>query len=401
MADDDGIRSIGQRIHEIRKREGISRADLAASVERSSEWLKSVELGRRQIDRIGPLLVIAERLGVDLTELVGIPPRDARGDTPRGYDAIPPLRRALMRHQLGQVTGHLRPIADLRLDAHEAHRHRRAARFGDLGMLLPGLLDDTSAAATEFDGEERLQAHGLLSSLLCDTTMLVKRVGQIDLATVSARQAVDAAAASGDPLLEIAAMWTQAEVCMSAGARREALGIVTTGLDRLDGLLNDDDMTAWSLWGTMHLVAAIGAAQWNERADAGSHLVEARQAAARTGDRNDFETAFGPANTALMSLSAGLEMGDGQAALSATEGVDLSRLPVERRARHLIDVGRAHAQGNDDTASMRALLEADRLAPEYVHAHGLVRDMVVTARRRDLLTSREPVHRMARRIGVS
>ncbi|WP_406286521.1 hypothetical protein [Embleya sp. NBC_00896] len=43
---------------------------------------------------------------------------------------------------------------------------------------------------------------------------------------------------------------------------------------------------------------------------------------------------------------------------------------------------------------------ADRLAPEYVQAHPLVRDTVTTAKRRNLLTSREPVLRMARRIGV-
>ncbi|MFE3197147.1 helix-turn-helix domain-containing protein [Embleya sp. NPDC059237] len=400
MADDHDIRSIGQRIHDIRRREGISRADLAAVADRSTDWLKSVELGRRQLDRIGPLMAIADRLGVDLTELIGVAPRDDR--SPRtGYDAVPQIRRSLLRHQLGQPTGHPRPLADLRLDAHTAHRHRQAARFGDLGALLPGLIDDASTAAAAHGGDERQQTHGLLSAVLCDTAMLVKRLGQIDLATVSARQAVDAAVAAGDPLLEIAAMWTQAEVCVSAGARVEGLGIVRAGLDRLDALLSDDDMPAWSLWGTMHLVAAVQAAQWSDRATVEDHIREATAAAERTGDRNDHGTCFGPANAALMELSSRLELGDGRAALEATQGVDLSALPTERRARHLIDVGRAHAQARDDAASMRALLDADRLAPEYVHSHAMVRDMVVTARRRDLLTSREPVHRMARRIGVS
>jgi len=400
MAEHD-IRSIGQRIHELRTHAGIARADLAAAVDRSPDWLKSVELGRRQIDRIGPLLIIAARLGVDLTDLIGTAPgADHAADIRRGHDAVPSLRRALMRHQLGQATGSPRPMADLRLDAHESRRMRRGARFGDMGTLLPGLIDDTSTAASGLDGDARLDAHRLLSGVLCDTAMLVKRIGRIDLATVAAQQAIDAAAASGDVLAEIAAMWTQAEVCMSAGARSEALGVVGAGLDRLDGLLTDDDLPAWSLWGTLHLVAAVGAAQWCERAETRSHLADAARAAERIGDRNDFETAFGVANTALMSLSAGLEMGDGRAALEATDDVDLSRLPVERRARHLIDVARAHAQDRDDETSMRALLDADRLAPEYVHSHVLVRDMVVTARRRDLLTSREPVHRMARRIGA-
>ncbi|MFE5325842.1 helix-turn-helix domain-containing protein [Embleya sp. NPDC056575] len=400
MSDDHEL-SIGQRVKALRKERGIDRREMAAALDRSPEWMRSVEDGRRQLDRFSTILTIADLLGVSLLDLVGAPARPALADEhPRGLDAVPGLRRALLRNQLGQVTGTPRALADIHMDTLTAHRYRASARFGELGLLLPGLVDDASRAARGLDGDDRRQAHELLSGALTDAAMMTKKLGHIDLATVCARQAADAAADADNPLLSLAAAWTQAEVCMSAGATTEANGIVDSALDRLDGMLGDDDMAAWSLWGTMHLVAAVGAAQWCRRRDVEAHLSEARRAAARTGERDDYQTAFGPANTAILAVSARLELGDGRAALDETRDVDTSRLPKERRARRKIDIARAHAQDADDESSMRALLEADRIAPEYVHAHPLVRDMVTTAHRRNHLTSREPLHRMSRRIGL-
>ncbi|MFI1380934.1 helix-turn-helix domain-containing protein [Embleya sp. NPDC020886] len=399
MVDDHDL-SIGQRVKALRKERGIDRRAMATALDRSPDWMRSVEDGRRQLDRFSTILTIADLLGVSLLDLVGTPHREARRDeAPRGLDAVPTLRRALLRHQLGQPTGAPRNLADIHLDTLTAHRYRANARFGELGLLLPALIDDASTAAAGLAGDERLAAAGFLSSCLADAAMMAKKLGAIDLATIAARQAADAAIDAESPLLSLAAAWTQAEVCMSAGATSEADATIRTALDRLDGMLGDD-MAVWSLWGTLHLVAAVGAAQWCERRDAEQHLAEARRAAERTGERNDFETAFGPANVALLGVSARLELGDGRASLEATRGVDLARLPKERKARRYIDIGRAHAQDSDDEASMRALLEADRIAPEYVHAHPLVRDMVTTAKRRNLLASREPVLRMARRIGI-
>ncbi len=51
----------------------------------------------------------------------------------------------------------------------------------------------------------------------------------------------------------------------------------------------------------------------------------------------------------------------------------------------LIDVARAHAQRRHVSDAVAALVEAERLTPEQVHAHALVRQVVA-----DLLAMQTP-----------
>lgn len=396
-------KTIGQRVGELRREQGIRRADLAAAVGRSVDWLVSIEVGRRNLNNFGIIQQLADHLRVDISELTDRPARSTGIEGKRGFDAIPAIRRALLRAQLpGPVGGTPVALEHLRRSVDKAHHHRRHGEFGDLGLILPHLLTEAAATAGALEGDASAEALVLLAEARHDAAMMTKKLGHVDLAALAATQSLQAATASGDELWMAAAAWTQAEVYFSAGAVPEGLTLVQNTLDRLDGLLGSDDPRVWSLWGTLHLLAALGAAQWNERADVAGHLAEAERALAANeyAERDDFQTVFGPANTALIRVGAALELGDGPASLDSMRGVSTRQLPKERKARHLIDVGRANMAGGRDEQAMTALLDASRMAPEYTHAHALVRDMVVTALNREKASSRAPARVMAHRIGV-
>lgn len=71
--------------------------------------------------------------------------------------------------------------------------------------------------------------------------MWAKRLGHVDLAGMAAVQALRAARKSGDPLLVTMAVWTQAEVYITAGAIGEAHELTTRTIDELDGHLGENE----------------------------------------------------------------------------------------------------------------------------------------------------------------
>lgn len=86
---------------------------------------------------------------------------------------------------------------------------------------------------------------------------------------------------------------------MRLGARRAAGTVARTALAELDGVTPDQpDTTQAEALGTLHLTAALIAARDGNVGDMGAHLAEARDIAARTGERNHLHFHFGAANGA-------------------------------------------------------------------------------------------------------
>jgi mannitol-1-/sugar-/sorbitol-6-phosphatase len=112
-----------------------------------------------------------------------------------------------------------------------------------------------------------------------------------------------------------------------------------------------------SLWGTMHLRAALIAAYWNNREDAAAHLREAEDAAQRLGrDGNHYDTMFGPTNVAIHHVAVAVELGNAKAAIEHASRINASGLGRERRARLAIDLARAfeHARKHDKATGIAA-----------------------------------------------
>jgi hypothetical protein len=132
-----------------------------------------------------------------------------------------------------------------------------------------------------------------------------------------------------------------------------------------------------SLYGALNLALAVVHARAGRRQASRDAITVARAIGDRLGaDRNDYNTEFGPANVELHAISVAVDLGDAGEALEVAANVDASQLSPERQSRLYIDLARAHGQRRHVGEAVHALLEAERQAPEQVHSHSMVRDLV-------------------------
>jgi transcriptional regulator with XRE-family HTH domain len=289
--------------------------------------------------------------------------------------SVPAIRRALLAYDelaCGLDGNQATPLAlsALRRAISHAGRLRQASRYADLGADLPTLLAQVQLAAHETADDERQAAFGLLAEANHLAAGFLKKAAVSDLAWVAVDRASHAAERAELPLLKAASAYRVANLLLEVGYHRDAADIAGKAIDTLEPGVGTAPAAYLSLWGALHLKSAVIAAGRGDQAAAWQHLGEAKAAARRLGrDRNDFWTAFGPTNVALHEVSLAVLLGDAGMALQRARTVKLTSFPrglLERRSHLLIDVARAHADARQDAMAVRALLQADRVAPEEV-----------------------------------
>jgi transcriptional regulator with XRE-family HTH domain len=402
---------IGERIAIYRRRRGLTQLVLAGLIGRSESWLSQVERGIRPVDRLSVLIDISHILKIDVTDLTGQPfslaPNGsleneavrAIGQALTRYDAIPAI--------LDSIRGRDAPLPDLaslRRDLRRAWQFRQAARYSELGAVLPRLIADTEVATREFEGTDRLAAFAVLAETYHVGAMALKKFGENELAWIAADRGVLAAERAEAPLLMAVSARAVGQVFMSAGRLDEAERVSTAAHTALEPGLGKASPEYLSVWGALLLTRAIIAARKNDRSTAGQFLHEAAATAGRLGqDRNDFWTAFGPTNVAIHAVSVDVELGDPAAGLCRAPSVDPSRLSpelVERRVYHMIDLARGYAHQRNDAAAVLTLLEAERAAPEEVRYHVIVPEMLRDLLRRERRAATPGLRPLAARVGV-
>jgi hypothetical protein len=146
------------------------------------------------------------------------------------------------------------------------------------------------------------------------------------------------------------------------------------------------DADATALWGGLNLVMAIAAARGRDRDAAIAAIARAEDAAKRLGPAfvdGRFDTEFCTRNVALHAVAVAVELGDAAEAVRRASDLDTAGLSPERRAQLLVDLARAHTQRRRGAAAVKALEEAERLAPEMVRCHRLARETVRELLRRE------------------
>ena len=402
---------IGERIAIYRRRRGLTQLVLAGLIGRSESWLSQVERGIRPIDRLSVLIDIAHVLKVNVTDLTGQPFSLA----PNGSfenDALRAIRRALTRYDA--IPAILDPAHDKRAPAPDvaslqrhlqrAWRLRQAARYSELGTVLPRLMADTERATRELEGIDRLAAFAVLTETYHVTAMALKKFGENELAWIAADRGVLAAERAEAPLLMAVSARAVGQVFMSAGRLDEADSVSAAALTALEPRLGNPSPEHLSIWGALLLTRAMIAARKNDRPTAQQFIGEAQAIAGRLGqDRNDFWTIFGPTNVAIHAVSVDVELGDPAAGLRKAPSVDPSRLSpelVERRVYHMIDVARGYAQQRNDAAAVLTLLEAERVAPEEVRFHVIVPELLRELLKRERRAATPGLRPLAARVGV-
>jgi transcriptional regulator with XRE-family HTH domain len=401
---------IGERIAIYRRRRGLTQLVLAGLVGRSESWLSQVERGTRPIDRLSVLIDIAHVLKVNVTDLTGQPFSLApNGDLEN--QTVRAIRQALTRYDailvLDLASGNdaARPNpATLRRDLRQAWQLRQAARYTELGTMLPQLLADAERATRELDGADRLAAFAVSAETYHLAAMALKKFGENELAWIAADRGILAADRAEAPLLMAVSARAIGQVFMSAGRLDEAESVSTAALTTLEPRLGNASPEHLSVYGALLLTRAIIAARKNDRATADQFIREAEATARRLGqDRNDFWTIFGPTNVAIHAVSVDVELGDPAAGLRKAPSVDPSRLSpelVERRVYHMIDLARGYAQQRNDAAAVLTLLEAERAAPEEVRYHVIVPEMLRELLKRERRAATTGLRSLAARVGV-
>jgi transcriptional regulator with XRE-family HTH domain len=399
---------IGDRIAYWRQRRGLTQRVLADLIGRSESWLSQVERGIRSVDRMSVMLDLASVLRVKVTDLTGQPLSLA----PNGgvdFDPIADIRHALLPYDViaaSMRAGAQEPpnLDDLRRDTAAAWDLWEGSRYVELGGRLPGLLAHAKAAARGHSGDDQRAAWGLLANAYNLTSATLHKVDEHELAWIASDRAMAAAERAESLPLIGASTWWLAHVFLRNGRIDEATGLLRTGIDALEPALGHAGPAHLSVWGAMLLTSAITAAKRNDRADAYAYVREARQAAERLGsDANHLATAFGPTNVALRTVAVPVELGDASEALQVARTIDPSPLApnlLERRAMFHIDVARAYGQRHNDAAAVATLLEAERIAPEEIHYHVVVRELLRELLKRERRSATPGLRPLAQRVGV-
>ncbi|HZD01651.1 MAG TPA: helix-turn-helix transcriptional regulator [Actinomycetes bacterium] len=402
----DDATPLGDRIAYYRRRRGLSQVKLAGLLGRSESWLSQVERGVRSIDRISVLTEVAAALNVPVTELTPDPlVQERAGEHPTvravrlalsGQEALAAMfkeeRRALREQP---------DFEDLRARAEQAWELTHAARYADLGKLLPALIADLEAAARPRDSAGRQTAFLLLAEVYQATAAAMSKLRDLETAWVAGDRSISAAERGEDPGLAAAGAFRIAHALLSSGRLPEALRTALTAAAALEPDVAHGSPELVALWGALNQVAAVIATRAGEEETARACLRKAEEAAERLpSDRNDFHTEFGRANVALHAVSIAVELGDAGDALRRAGAIDVSTLSAERQARFLLDVARAYAQRRKAAETVRTLEEAEALTPEHVRSHPMVREMVRDLLRRERRTVNPALRALAQRVGV-
>jgi transcriptional regulator with XRE-family HTH domain len=370
--------ALGRKLADARKRRGLSQPELARMIDRSVAWVSQVERGVRRIDRMSVLEILADALGIPLAELAAESPVVAAVNEEQPGAAGLRLVLSGAWSLRAMLNGHDVPLMDeVRGKVERAWSLAHEARYADLADLLGDLVPELESGARAVAPEERPGMFELLASAYQACSAALAELDEPEAAWIAADRGMAAAERAGNPLLVAAGAFRLVIVFIGARYYAQAAEVTRTAADALWHIADNGTPEAMSMWGALTLQRAVTAAHLGDAQAAYEFLDRARPVAERVGPgRNDYNTEFGPANVALYEIAVAVELGDAGRALRVASALDASGLSPERRARMLIDVARAHAQRRQVADAVAALAEAERLTPEQVHAHALVRQVV-------------------------
>ncbi|MGH3722120.1 MAG: helix-turn-helix domain-containing protein [Pseudonocardiaceae bacterium] len=403
---DDGVRSIGRRIGEIRSWRGMTLRAVAELAGITEGYLSRIERGERIVGRRSLLERIAAALRVAPSELAeqAFPPAAADPVTSEAQAAVMALEAALSDLDLGVLLdgAQSRPWPAVAADMTRFNmRLRPACDYAAQGLVLPGLLGELHTLYVT-DPDHRADVLAALMDCYHAAGILLKNQGVRGLPTLAAFRARQVAEELDDPAWLGLAVWLRASTLGGKG-RPRMLQLSVQGADALESHL--DDPRAQQMYGALHLNAALASAAMCRADDAANHLDEAGTIATRIGGngRGFGNLYFGPDNVGIWRVSIAVELGDPGRAQELARQVDPARVPsAARQAMYWADLGRGMAseRATRDQA-VGALLRAEKIAPQRIRTNPFVRETVgdLMRRARSKAVSRE-LRGMAYRMGL-
>jgi transcriptional regulator with XRE-family HTH domain len=397
----DGASHVGATIRVLRKASGFTQPQLARRANVSVSLLGKVECGDRAATH-SLLAALARALRVPLERLTGQPYADDRNDAAT-HAVIDALREVLRRADLPSDLP-ARPVNELAADVAVIAQLRRDADYRKLAAHLPSLIEELTAATHEANTTSAVGVYRLLVTTYYATHGLLHRLGFADLAESVEHKLTDAAHRASDPLAGGLAQWARAQGFQSAGDYTHGLTLMDGARADLDDELRQHPSpAALTVYGSLHLRSVTLASRAGDATATRDHIDAASELAQRLGGRDQvhYGLTFGHANTITHETAAHVELGDGATALRAAETWSPPRtMPRTRRGHHYIDLARAHLIHGDRTASLTALQQAQRIAPQQTRLHPMVREttaVLISLHRR----SNPDLTRYARWVGLT
>ncbi|MEU3355635.1 helix-turn-helix transcriptional regulator [Streptomyces sp. NPDC037389] len=399
--------TLGDRLGELRVRRGLTQEGLAEKVRLSVDTIRELEQNQRFTARMSTLNRLARALDVETSALLGPP---AVLETSGGAEspsilalrqAVTPLSGFPGLPGLGAEDDVPPPsVSELRDSIRSTEKVRRQGELTKITAVLPTLLADARAAAGHYTGADRAASYAVLAEAYQVAATTLTAFGKEDAAYTALERSMEAAARSDDPRLETIGVSTLSWIFTKQGRISDAERVAVRMAERIEPGFRSAPLDL-ALWGILLLRGATAAVR-AERVDTAEELLSlAAAAAARIGvDRLDYATPFGPTNAGVATVNAYVDMGKPDKALThAVRIPDLSGLPPTWQARHHLDRAQAYAEMRRDGEATRALLAAERTAPEWMRCHGSSRHLVAELRGRELRRG-SPIRDLAIRLAI-
>jgi hypothetical protein len=202
----------------------------------------------------------------------------------------------------------------------------------------------------------------------------LRALGRIAEATLAAERCRQIAERLGEPVPLAVADWARANAAAGGGSYRRSLTLTTRAADELHNHAAADG--ALMMLGMLHLSSAV--AELRSRPEvAADHLAEAVELAARTGEDHRWWMWWGPTNVGVWRMGVMVDAGEPGRAVEIAAGVQPDAVPsADRRATYHLELGRALTDlgGSRDAEAVRALLTAERLAPQRMRSYTSARE---------------------------
>ncbi len=399
--------SVGERIAIWRTYRGMTQEACAGLVGKSLSWWKKIESGVRRVERFSDLVLIAQVLRVpDLADLTGVLEYSLALDRAREHPVVPALRAAMLRAcDPTPRVGHPPTVAELsaRLSNARTTFHQNRMFVEQTGMMVTTLLDDATAGYRHADGVPARRAHaGILSACYMLITQVLRHASAYDLAWTAVDRATHFSYEADDPRHIAWAIWQSSGVLKDLGRPEEGLVQCQQALDLLEPLMASPTDERVSLFGEMHLQAALMAGHCSDEGTAMRYWDTGELAYRRVGAgyRSPI-TAYRRDGGVWAAVWVNVALGKCRAAVNAADHIDITTVP-SRPLQSLwrVNVARGYAARREDVSTLHVLRQAEDASPETVahsiHVHEICREML----RRDRKPISRELHDLVRRLDI-
>lgn len=367
----------GDRIRLHREAKGLTRPVLAGLVGRSSDWLKKIETGTRQLNSLQMLVRIAQVLGVsDLAELTGADkPVPVEAWNTEAHHVVPAIRKA-MRDVAFPATVAPEPVlspAELQRHVHRLWLtwHTSPRQRTKVGEALPTLISQARATVRAHQDVERRRAMSATGDLYRLVQRLLAHICEPELHALAVERGRAMSEDADTPLSLALATWSSSVALCASGHYDDAVRLADAGTLLLAPLLDGAGPASPQVWGTigalqMEAAAAHGLA--GREGDA-FHYLDAAEATARRlpiGIWHD-QSGFERTSVHILSVIVNTSLHRNGQAIAQVAKIDPTAAPsVLRHSRLLLEAAHAHAQTRDTASAVRYLTAAADVSDEAV-----------------------------------